>query len=59
MSHSIFDIAFSDERYQAQVMPDLFPDQKQPVLNNWHPEDLEAFCGGEYTNRRIGLKVSN
>lgn len=56
---SIFDIAFSDDRYQAQVMPDLFPNIRQPVLSNWHPEDLPAYCGGQYTKRPVGLKVSN
>ena len=49
---NIFDIgavSVEQEMYQAWVMPELFPDQRQPVLKNWHPEDLAATCGGEYT----------
>lgn len=33
------------DMYRAWVVPDLFPDQKQPRLENWSAEDLEAFCG--------------
>lgn len=36
------------EMYKAWAAPDLFPDQPQPVLSNWHPEDLIATVGGEY-----------
>jgi hypothetical protein len=40
-----------DPRYAAQVMPELFPKERQPVLANWSEEDREMFCG-EYTNAR-------
>lgn len=34
--------------YQAWAVPSAFPDEPQPVLKNWHPEDLIPYCGGEY-----------
>lgn len=34
--------------YQAWVVPDAFPEERQPVVRNWHPEDLVAYCGGSY-----------
>jgi hypothetical protein len=40
---SIFDLG--DPRYIAQVVPELYPRQPQPVLSNWPAEDREAFCG--------------
>jgi hypothetical protein len=49
---NIFDIgsvSAQQEMYQAWTMPELFPDERQPVLRNWHPEDLAAYCGGQYT----------
>lgn len=51
---NIFDIgavSVVQEMYQAWVMPELFPDERQPVLANWHPEDLAAYCGGQYAER--------
>lgn len=30
--------------YRAWVFPDLFPDERQPVLKNWHPDDLEDYA---------------
>ncbi len=50
---NIFDIGALEvrgEMYEAWVMPELHPDEPQPVLSNWHPEDLAAYCGGTYTN---------
>jgi hypothetical protein len=50
---TIFDPEFSDiERaalYKAAVCPELFPDEKPMLVDNWAREDLEAYCGGEYT----------
>jgi hypothetical protein len=49
---NIFDIgtlSVQSEMYEAWVFPDLHPDERQPVLKNWHPEDLAAYCGGVYT----------
>jgi hypothetical protein len=48
---NIFDPEVLDARaemYKAWVTPDLFPDQPQPVLKNWHMEDLIAYVGGAY-----------
>ncbi len=45
-----------DPRYAAQVMPELYPKERQPVLANWSEEDREMYCG-EYTpGRRLGLR---
>lgn len=55
MVTNIFDIGAVGVRhdmYKAWVVPDLYPNEPQPVLKNWHPEDLAAFCGGEYTQRK-------
>jgi hypothetical protein len=56
--HSIFDAEVTDAHqrmYQGWVFPDIFNGEPQPVLKNWHPEDLVAFCGGEY----VKLSYSN
>jgi len=42
----------SDPRYMAQVIPELFPKERQPVLANWSEEDREMYCG-EYTPERV------
>lgn len=50
---SIFDGTFNgmagSEMYRAQVVPELFPGQKPMLLENWPLDDLEAYCGGEFT----------
>lgn len=28
------------------------PKSRPPVLSNWHPEDLAAYCGGQYTTQK-------
>lgn len=52
--HGIFDPLFSSlphsEMYRSWVYPDIDPEQRQPVLKNWHTEDLAAYCGGVYVN---------
>lgn len=51
MVTSIFDIGAVGVRhdmYKAWAAPDIYPDEPQPVLRNWHPEDLVAYVGGEY-----------
>lgn len=59
--HSIFDsptpVGVHGQMYQAWAAPDLFPDEPQPVLSNWHPEDLAAFVGGTYTQPKGTLNV--
>lgn len=52
MNHHILDSIFLDtprkEMYLSWTFPDLFPGQPQPKLQNWHPDDLIAYIGGEY-----------
>lgn len=31
--------------YRSWVFPGLYPNEPQPVLSNWHPEDIAAYCG--------------
>jgi hypothetical protein len=49
---NIFDGSFNgagrSEMYRSWVTPELFPGQPQPRLENWSPDDLVAYCGGEY-----------
>lgn len=49
----LFDGAFNgsprSEMYRAQVTPDLFPDEKPMLIDNWPAQDREEYCGGEYT----------
>lgn len=56
MHHSVFDAGVLDRQvsmYQGWAAPDVVKDQPQPRLSNWHPEDLAAYCGGEFvTNNR-------
>lgn len=46
---SVFSPGFSScvrsEMYRAWVYPEIYPEQPQPRLVNWHPEDLVMFCG--------------
>lgn len=46
---SVFSPSFSGaaraEMYRAWVIPDMYPDERQPRLENWTAEDREAFCG--------------
>ena len=50
---SIFDGAFNgmpgSEMYRAEVAPEMFPDQKRMMLENWSSDDLEMYCGGVFT----------
>lgn len=49
MAHGIFDSTFNgmgrSEMYRAWAIPELFPKEPQPRLENWSDEDLEAYCG--------------
>jgi hypothetical protein len=45
------------DMYRAQVFPELYPDEKPMLVENWHPEDREAFVGGEYTPGYRRLRV--
>src|SRR5690606_7772504 len=33
------------DMYRSWVWPDLYPDERQPVLKNWSDDDLVFFCG--------------
>lgn len=50
---NIFDGAFNgmggSEMYRAAVMPDLFPEAKPMLTDNWPLDDKQMYCGGEYT----------
>ncbi|AJD82471.1 hypothetical protein SHEEN_53 [Mycobacterium phage Sheen] len=48
---SVIDGGLGDrtEMYQAQVFPDLFPDEKPMLVDNWPLEDRRMYCGGEWT----------
>lgn len=37
------------EMYRGWVIPELYPNEKQPLLSNWDPQDLEMFIGGQFT----------
>lgn len=37
-----------EPRYKAQVMPELYPHYRQPVLWNWPEDELVSYCGGNY-----------
>ncbi|AGK87526.1 sigma-K factor [Mycobacterium phage HINdeR] len=37
------------ELYQAEVFPDLFPNEKPMLIENWSQEDREMYCGGDWT----------
>jgi hypothetical protein len=47
--NSIFDSMFNSaariDMYRAWVVPEMDPEQPQPVLSNWSVEELEAYCG--------------
>ena len=46
---NIFDSQFNgmagSQMYRAWAIPDLFPEERQPRLENWSADDLEAYCG--------------
>lgn len=33
------------EMYRAQLVPELYPNQRQFQLGNWSAEELEMYCG--------------
>ena len=57
--NSIFDDTFRGmggrEMYMAWVMPDLFPHQPKPRLENWSEQELEYDCGIYTPERRAEL----
>lgn len=45
------------DMYRAQVFPELYPNEKPMLVENWHPEDREMYLGGEYTTGYRRLRV--
>lgn len=45
------------DMYRAQVFPELYPNEKPMLVQNWEPEDQAAYLGGEYTAGYRRLKV--
>lgn len=44
--NNIFDGLFSGfDMYRAWVIPELYPHEPQPRLENWSKDDLEMYCG--------------
>ena len=41
----VFNGAGRSEMYRSWLVPDLFPHERPPRLENWSLEDLEAYCG--------------
>lgn len=44
------------ELYRAQLVPDLFPNQKEFLVWNWTAEEREMYCG-IYERERDGVGV--
>jgi hypothetical protein len=42
-TYDVFDLDDYGDRYRAQLLPELYPDERQPVLDNWPDEDREVF----------------
>lgn len=42
---SVFNGMGGSELYRAQVFPELFPNQKPMLIENWSAQDLEMYCG--------------
>jgi hypothetical protein len=36
------------QMYRGWAFPDIIRDQPKPRFENWEPEDLIAYVGGEY-----------
>lgn len=55
MANSIFDLQFNGvgriDMYRHWAVPDYAPSEPEARVEYWHPEDQEAYCGGEYTKR--------
>lgn len=49
---SIFDSSFNgmprSEMYRALIFPDLFPHEKNMLIEGWPLQDREMYCGGKY-----------
>lgn len=51
--HNLLDATFNgmpgSEMYRAQIFPELFPHEREMMLENWPQEDLEMYVGGIFT----------
>jgi len=49
--HNIIDAWWNGmpELYRAQVFPELWPHEKEMLIENWSLEDLEMYVGGVFT----------
>lgn len=49
--HNLLDSLFNGmpELYRAQVFPELWPHEKEMLLENWCEDDLQMFVGGVFT----------
>ena len=47
--NNLFDSKFNgmgrSEMYRHQLTPELFPHEKEMLLENWSKDDLEMYCG--------------
>lgn len=42
---SLFNGMAGSEFYRSQVFPELYPHEPRMLIENWHPEDREMYCG--------------
>ena len=60
--HNIMDPLFNGmagiQTYRGQAFPDIIRDQRDIRAENWDPEDLIAYVGGEYATRAGALALS-
>lgn len=51
--NNILDATFNgmpgSEMYRAQLFPELWPHQKEMLIENWCQDDLEMYVGGVFT----------
>ena len=49
LTDNFFNGGHRSEMYRAQVAPELFPNEKPMLIENWSAEDREMYCGGNFT----------
>lgn len=58
---TIFDTQFFDmprlNMYKSWVFPELYPHEPEARLENWHADDLEAYCGIYTSKLRRTLRM--
>lgn len=53
---SVFNGMARIEMYRAQLVPELFPNQKPFLIGNWSVDELEMYCG-IYERKSDGVGV--